>query len=375
MNRRDVISLVGGGVLLAATPGCAAAADPRRAWLHPGEGETDPRRRALAWAILAPNPHNMQPWLIDLRSPGEAMLFIDHSRLLKDTDPFNRQITIGCGAFLELARMAAAREGWAIDCIAFPGGEAQPVLDARPIARLRFSPAPASREPLSAAVLDRHTNRQPFDDQPVPAAIAAGIVQAATNPVVTAHAVVDATQVAALQAIAWDGARIEAYTPAANAETADRAHFGDADVAAHPWGISLPGPMMGALHGAGLLTAEAMKTPGSLAFNEMLKSLRASAATAHGWIWLTTATNTRAEQLEAGRAYLRAQLAATAQGLAMQPFSQCLQEYPSTAGSYAAAHKAMAPNGGRVQMFARIGYGKPVPPAPRRGLDAQILKG
>ena len=176
-------------------------------------------------------------------------------------------------------------------------------------------------------------------------------------------------------AIAWDGARIEAYTPAANTETAERTHFGDAEVAANPWGISLGGPLMGSLHTAGLLTAEAMKTEGSFAFNELLKSLKVGAATARGWVWLSTATNTRADQLAAGGAYLRAQLAATAQGLSMQPFSQCLQEYQTMKAPYAAAHRAMAPDGGRVQMFARIGHAKPVPPAPRRGLDAQILKG
>ena len=375
MDRRDAIRLVGGGVLLAALPGCAAAGDPRRAWIHPGLGEIDPRRRALAWAILAPNPHNMQPWLIDLRAPGEATLFIDHARLLKDTDPLNRQIVIGCGAFLELARMAAAGDGWAVEITPFPDGEPQPVLDARPVARLRFTPAPAKYEPLFAATLERHTNRQPFDERAAPPQVAARIVEAATTPVVSAQSAVEPARVAALQAIAWDGARVEAYTPAANGETADRTYFGDADVAAHPWGISLAGPLMGALHAGGVLTAGAMKTRGAFAFNEMLKSLQAGAATARGWVWLTTAGNSRAEQLEAGRAYVRAQLAATTLGLAMQPFSQCLQEYPGMAGPFAAAHRAMAPDGRRVQMFARIGYAKPVPPAPRRGLDAQILKG
>ena len=373
MYRRNFIMLVGGGAVLAAAPGCAAGVSPDP-WAHPGQGEADPRRRALAWAILAPNPHNMQPWLIDLRTPGEATLFIDHGRLLKDTDPFNRQIVIGCGAFLELARLAAAADGGSVEIAPFPEGEPHPTLDKRPVARLRFSPVPAVQEVLFAAAGDRHTNRQPFDDRPVSPAAAARIVAAAGSPAVAARAETDPDRVAALRAIAWAGARIEAYTPAANAETAERTHFGDADVEAHPWGITLAGPLMGGLHAAGLLTAEAMKTQGSFAFNEMLKSLQAGAATARGWVWLTTATNSRADQLSAGAAYLRAQLAATAQGLRMQPFSQCLQEYPSMATAYAAAHQAMAPDGGRVQMFARIGHGKPTPAAPRRGLDAQILK-
>ncbi len=375
MQRRDFIRLAGGGALFAALPACTATADPRRAWVRPGQGESDPRRRALAWAILAPNPHNMQPWLIDLRTPGEATLYIDHGRLLKDTDPFNRQIVIGCGAFLELARMAAAQDGWALEIDAFPDGEPQPRLDGRPVARMRFAQSTPEPDPLFAAAADRHTNRQPFDAQPVSPQAATGIIQAASSRTVSAGAAVDPARVAALAAIAAEGARIEAFTPAANTETAERTHFGDTDVAAHPWGISLSGPLMGALHAGGLLTAAAMKTEGSFAFNEMLKSLKAGADTARGWVWLTTSTNTRAGQLAAGGAYLRAQLAATAQGLAMQPFSQCLQEYSSMAGAFAAAHGAMAPGGGRVQMFARVGHVGAVPPAPRRGLDAQIMKG
>ena len=48
----------------------------------------------------------------------------------------------------------------------------------------------------------------------------------------------------------------------------------------------------------------------------------------------------------------------------MQPWSQCLQEYAEMRAAFAAAHKALAPEGGRVQMFVRIGHGKAAPPAP-----------
>ena len=48
-----------------------------------------------------------------------------------------------------------------------------------------------------------------------------------------------------------------------------------------------------------------------------------------------TEGNDRKTQVNAGRAYVRAQLAATAHGLAMQPLSQALQEYPEQAAPYA----------------------------------------
>ena len=72
-----------------------------RPWTEPGD-PADLRRWMLAHALLAPNPHNRQPWLADLRRDGEITLVCDGERLLPETDPFGRQIVIGCGAFIEL---------------------------------------------------------------------------------------------------------------------------------------------------------------------------------------------------------------------------------------------------------------------------------
>ena len=54
MHRRDFIRVLGGGAILASTAGCApGGVDPRAPWSHPGAGETEPRRKALAWAMQA----------------------------------------------------------------------------------------------------------------------------------------------------------------------------------------------------------------------------------------------------------------------------------------------------------------------------------
>jgi len=71
------------------------------------------------------------------------------------------------------------------------------------------------------------------------------------------------------------------------------------------------------------------------------------------------------------------QLAATAHGVVMQPLQQALQEYPEQAAAYAAVH---ALTGARrpaqtLQMWARVGFAEPVPPAPRRGLAAHLVAG
>lgn len=72
----------------------------------------DFRLLTLRYAILAPNPHNRQPWRIRLEGGDAALIFCDLDRRLPETDPFDRQIVIGFGCFAELAAIAATRNGF-----------------------------------------------------------------------------------------------------------------------------------------------------------------------------------------------------------------------------------------------------------------------
>ena len=86
---------------------------------------------------------------------------------------------------------------------------------------------------------------------------------------------------------------------------------------------------------------------------------------------MVTGDNDRVTQVNAGRAYSRVQLAATAQGLVMQPLSQALQEYPEQQKPYTDIHALAGAThpGETVQMWARVGYAPEVSPAPRRRLQ------
>jgi hypothetical protein len=374
MDRRQTLRVLGAAsVAGAVAPACAAAVDPSLAWRNPGAAESDPRRRALAYALLAPNPHNMQPWMADLREPGRIRLLLDPERLLPDTDPFGRQILIGSGAFLELLRMAAAEMGLNATTTLFPEGEPQPKLDRRPFASIDLTPQSTPRDPLFAQVLKRRTARAAFTSKPLDPAAVARILAAATSPEAAAHAEIAPDKVAHLRALAFQGAEIEAHTPAANGETCDRTFIGEQEVAAHRYGISLRGPLMEALHATGVLTRDTLRKEGSFAFDQSLAFMKGLADSAQAFLWIANMGETRADQIAAGRAYVRANLAATAEGISMHPWSQGLQEYASMAGLYRTLHQTLAPEGGRVQMLARLGYGPAQPPAPRRGLAQQLL--
>ena len=135
------------------------------AWDGPAPQMTDDRLRALAYAVLAPNAHNTQPWLLDLRRPSEVDLYVDRRRTLLRTDPLFRQVHISHGTFLELLDMACRELGYAPEIAYFPQGEyGADVLADKPTAAIRFVPsAGANKDPLFAQIVRRISNRRAYE--------------------------------------------------------------------------------------------------------------------------------------------------------------------------------------------------------------------
>jgi hypothetical protein len=141
-GRRDVLLGLGGVLVAGAAAGTWRIRRMPQTAIAPWQSLTqpvaDPRLDAFRHAILAPNPHNRQPWLIKLEGADSAVLSCDLGKRLPQTDPFDRQITIGFGAFIELAVIAASQRGQRVEVEPFPDGEPQPRLDQRGVARLTF---------------------------------------------------------------------------------------------------------------------------------------------------------------------------------------------------------------------------------------------
>lgn len=378
LSRRKMILLVGGGAVLAASGafGFAATRTPQTAYLPWDRAGTyeDPRMRALSWALLAPNPHNRQPWLADLSEDGVITLFADTQRLLPHTDPFNRQITIGLGCFLELLRMAAAEDGHRADMTLFPQGSSATGLDERPIARIALTSDPAiARDPLFAWVPSRRSNKEPYDTRRALAPDLLTPLAAATGNGTRFGGTVDPAQVAEWRALTREALRIEVETPHTFQESVDLFRIGRREVDANPDGIDFSGPLFESMHLTGLFNRDAAADPSSLAFRSGMEAVFANAESAMGHVWLITEGNSRETQIATGADWLRVNLAATAQGLGFQPLSQALQEFPEMAGPYAQVHDRLAPGGGTVQMLARIGYGPLVGKSPRWPLESRIM--
>jgi hypothetical protein len=284
------------------------------------------------------------------------------------------------GTFLELLDLAARQRGQRADIELFPQGEFGPVmLDSRPVARIRLvSDRSIRADPLFDQILNRHTNREAYEARE-PAGLAldaiaqsvaarrvrAGFAAGPPSEALRRHRIIAAE--------AW---RIEVTTARTIMESYNVMRIGPREIAEHRDGLSMNTPMVRIATALGLFDRSKPPGPGDRAAASAMADFNDKIAATPAFFWLVTEGNDRKTQIGAGRAYVRAQLAATAHGLAMQPLSQALQEYPEQAGPYAAIHEVLQapPPRFTVQMWTRLGYAPAIGPAPRRGLEAHIVR-
>ena len=385
MNRRHFVRLVGGGTIAAAAlplAGCSADYPPQavEAWAGPGD-EPDTARWALAHAILAPSSHNLQPWLVDLRTPQSLTLFVDRERLLPQTDPWFRQIMVSQGAFIETLLLALAERGVVAQVALFPEGEpGARTLDDRPVARITWASGSPPRDPLFAQIRRRHTAKVGYDST---RAVAAATLQAlgaavAGEPAVRFGGTVQPEALPALRTLCFEAGRVETATPRTALESLRLTRIGPDEIARHRDGISLNRAFPRVMSAVGLFDRSVAPAPGSAGFDAMLKFYREQSDTAMGFAWLSTpvvAGATRRAEVAAGRAWMRLQLKATELGLQTQPMSQAPQEFAEMKPWHDELHRLTVgrPAGEEVvQMFARLGYAAAQPQTPRRPLPGFV---
>ncbi|MEL7107822.1 MAG: twin-arginine translocation pathway signal protein [Pseudomonadota bacterium] len=367
-------ALVGGtaAVGIAHGPGLAKARAP---WKEAGESFGDPRLDALAYAILAPNPHNRQPWQFDLVGDDRIDVYVDLDRRLPHTDPFDRQITIGFGCMLELLRIAAAEKGYDVTLTPFPDGEAYPRLNGNRIAQVTFVQRPDLQgDPLFANILARRSTKDPYDtSQPVAQATLDAVIADGAGPL-NIGGTIDPAQRDRIIALAWRGFNIEMETDVTRRESVDLMRIGNRAIVENPDGIDMGGIPMGLFKMAGIVSHKGLDTKGSTAYNEGLKMYEPIIHSAQGFVWIKADANTRLTQLQAGQAWVRMNLSAQKAGLCVHPLSQILQEFPEMADPYEdlRAELDVMPDG-VVHMLGRVGYTQFPAASPRWPVESKLL--
>jgi len=362
-TKRDFLKLAGGGTVLAATPAAVflATRTPHRAlepWNEAGT-YSDMRMNALSYGLLAPNPHNRQPWEAELIGTDGLRLWRDPERDLPVTDPFNRQLTIGMGCFLELMTLAANQQGFDVQTSLFPNGENGPV------AECIFVEGKAKPDPLFSHVLERRSHKEAFEAKPVPDELVIALSDYAQI-----HTSGESREV--LRRLAHDAWMMEVNTPAALQESVDLLRIGKAEIEAKPDGIDLGGPLMDSLALVGMLDRNAamdLENPGT---KGAIEDTANAISSAPAFTLTKTPGNSRTDQIQAGRQWLRFNLATTQAGLALRPVSQALQEYAEMTPLYEEMHGRFATNGETIQMFGLLGYGDKTARTPRWPLQKRM---
>lgn len=324
----------------------------------------DPRLQLVAHGILAPSGHNMQPWIVRLDADDlhSFDVYADAERLAPAVDPFARQTMVSVGTFLEYLRVAGARLGWSVDVALFPEGDYDEAsLEQRmaevPAARVTITQVVPKQDGEYEALFRSDTNRDPYAPDRLTPAQRDALAGLATTGA-TFELLEDPADLEILAGFGVRGTTIEAADAAATAETAALFRSNEWQKNERPWGFAVEGQGTSGLMKyllQGLLTLFPAMNEGEAAARRSIDLTTAEVAATPAYALIETAGNTRFEQVEAGMLYARFQLRARALGLVVQPLSQVLEEYPAMAEEYAAVHARFAPDGGTIQMIARVG--------------------
>jgi len=369
VSRRSVLKGVGvgGAAVLVAGTGVVSyrvfdngvldsgSGEPYDAWVRWRE-DAGPLGMVAA-AVLAANPHNIQPWLFRVDATT-VDLFVDASRGIASLDPFDRERHVGLGCAVENLVLAAAARGYRPTVTLLPS-----TVDGTHVARVALEPGPAVRSPMYEAIGERHTNRGPYTSRLVPDEVLDELgAQTAGLDGVAVRWLTTPDQKAAFGKLIAD---------ATEAVIADDQQSRDGfawfrnnrdDIDAHMDGLTLDGQ---GLDRVTLVLAKVLpassRGAGDSFWLEQTRTVHTATAAAYG---VVTVADPRlpVQRLTGGRLLERIQLAATVNGLALQHMNQITERIDREASLGKPAtfaprlDEALTTPGQQALVAFRIGY-------------------
>jgi nitroreductase len=314
-------------------------------------------RFALRYAILAPSGHNGQPWCFHI-DRGVLQVRADRTRALPTIDPHDRELLISCAATAHITQLVLERFGY------------RPAVRLRPDASdadllATIEPGPPGPQParhhLFDAIVNRHSNRHPYQTRPVPADVLARLFTAAVSHDVWLHPVTDRAAIAATADLIAQGDRIKWSEAVFRHELAERIipNRGPRRDGMPGYAFGIPGPLAylapTVVRHVDLGRTRAAADRKLALATPMLAIIGVDRDEPDAWMTV-------------GQAMSHILLQATADGLATSFLSQAI-EVPELRSRLA----ALLHLDGHPQLLLRLGYPRrPARPAPRRPL-ADVL--
>jgi len=309
------------------------------------QGEVDVLLQA---ATRAPSLHNSQPWTfaVGLR---HIEVYADAARQLESADPTGRSLLVSCGAAVLNLRVAAAHLMLRPRVRLLPDHADRTLVAVLELERTRQSPGELQR--YFPALAARRTNRRPFEDRTIAAAVLASLVDAARAEGAVLHVFDAPDEVARIVDLLHDADLAER----ANARRlAERRQWvakdsGDDGIPSSSLG---PRPVEARTPYRDL---GGLVTPRDYARFEAAPTLAV----------LSTAADRALDWVRAGQALERVLLEATVAGLSASFMNQPLEQH-----DLRWQVRNPLTGIGHSHMILRLGYGESVPASPRRPLEA-----
>jgi nitroreductase len=335
------------------------------AWDEADHTGPDPMNLIRA-AVLAANAHNTQPWLFTV-SGDRIELFADLTRTIGAMDPLLREMHVSLGCAVENLVLAGPPSGLTANVVLLPDP-----ADATHIATITLTPTTASRSPLFDAITSRHTNRGGYDT---------------TRPVTGQQldalgALVDVpgTEVVWFTTDEEKRAFSDLTVRATEAIIADPQQAADdyrwyrtdwQDIQDLKDGITIDPSGQSTLIRALAKLLPVSQEQNNSGWLTGTRDTQLPTAAAFGALVVRDPLDP-AQRLQTGRVWQRMHLAATVDGLGMQPLCQIPEriDRETSAGlapEFGDAAAGMLPSGTHAIMTFRVGYPTAAaPPSPRR---------
>jgi hypothetical protein len=323
--------------------------------------------QAIAFGMSAPNPHNTQAWKFELLSEESFLLFVDEERILPFTDPTTRQIHIGCGCFLEYARIGMSSLRYEVQIELFPqGAYTKEQVGQLAVAKVDLiKNKEVKADDLVSYLMARRTSRLGYKQEEVGGEVFKKLMNESSLKYSTLLLLDKESNLAKAKSMCIAGMEVETNTFRTHDESREWFRENDQLIAQKRDGINLPG---GGTTGLIKWIAEMQfrnldrkKWHDPKLKRQFLKSYKKKVVNTPHLIALKTSQNDPIDWVRGGMDYVRFQLTCTANGLSIHPMSQVLQEYKEMDDLRRQFEELMnvkVKGEEKIQMLVRVGYSK-----------------